>query len=258
MAFGDLFIKAWKEYKANFKSIFNLMLVFRGIPSLIFLVFTLFWMSSDANVGNLFARNITDLEQMPWGYIFIGMLFGVLMMLLFIFVTGALTSLSLRKSKYKYNELAHEGASVFSKYLGFSLLFGIFIFLLALLLIIPGIIFGVYWLLGNYVLLDQKIPILKSLKKSRLLIKGKWWKTFGYFLLMILIWIGISLVFSFISLPFSIVQIMNYSTQTAPPMTFLVFSSISSTISGFLAELVAAPLFVLFFKNYYLSLKRNN
>lgn len=55
----------------------------------------------------------------------------------------------------------------------------ILITLLFLLLIIPGIIFMVYWYLFTYVVLDQHISGMAALKKSKQMITGNWWKTFG-------------------------------------------------------------------------------
>lgn len=251
MRFGEILSNAWEDYKKNFKSIFNFMFIFRGIPLLIFTLFNIFFIYSDKNVYNLFIEKITEETVLPWNYLIISWIFVLGIMLLFLFVSGALTSLSIRKSKFSPKELVKEGKSVFSKYFLYSLISLIFIFLLLLLFIIPGLIFAIYWLFGSYVLFDQKTSILQSLKKSRQLVKGKWWKIFGSLILIILISAGISLIISLIP------EIINFLTKIYPSKTSLMISLILEAISGFLTELVALPLPILFFKNFYLDLKKD-
>lgn len=75
----------------------------------------------------------------------------------------------------------------------------ILILLLSLLLVIPGIIFATYWFVVAFVVLDQDISGMAALKKSKELIKGHWWKTFGLFLIMIIAFILISQILTFSS-----------------------------------------------------------
>jgi uncharacterized membrane protein len=56
----------------------------------------------------------------------------------------------------------------------------VLLILLFLLLVIPGIIFMVYWYLFAYIVLDQGLSGMAALKKSREMIKGNWWKTFAF------------------------------------------------------------------------------
>jgi hypothetical protein len=59
----------------------------------------------------------------------------------------------------------------------FSLLYGIVLMLGTLLLLIPGIIFGVSLMFGFYVVLLEGEGPLASLKSSHLLVWGNWWRT---------------------------------------------------------------------------------
>lgn len=63
----------------------------------------------------------------------------------------------------------------------------VLIILLFLLLIVPGIIFMVYWYVFAYVVLDQGLTGMAALKKSREMIKGNWWRTFAIFVIAIII-----------------------------------------------------------------------
>lgn len=68
-----------------------------------------------------------------------------------------------------------------------SLIYMVLLILLFLLLIIPGIIFMVYWYVFTYVVLDQKLTGMAALKKSKEMITGNWWKTFGIAVIAIIL-----------------------------------------------------------------------
>jgi hypothetical protein len=63
------------------------------------------------------------------------------------------------------------------------LIYVVLIVILFLLLIVPGIIFMVYWYLFAYVVLDQGLSGMAALKKSKEYINGHWWKTFALFVI---------------------------------------------------------------------------
>lgn len=64
---------------------------------------------------------------------------------------------------------------------------GILLILLFLLLVVPGIIFMVYWYLSTYVVLDQHLSGMAALKKSKALVTGNWWRTFAIVVISVLI-----------------------------------------------------------------------
>ena len=52
----------------------------------------------------------------------------------------------------------------------------------AILLIIPGVYLSVVWGLSTYFLVDQNLPVIDSLRKSRELVRHiGWWKMFAVF-----------------------------------------------------------------------------
>lgn len=59
----------------------------------------------------------------------------------------------------------------------------VLLILLFLLLVIPGIIFMVYWYLSTFVVLDQHLSGMAALKKSKELVTGNWWKVFAVVLI---------------------------------------------------------------------------
>jgi hypothetical protein len=79
-----------------------------------------------------------------------------------------------------------------------SLLVGIKVFLWTLLLIIPGIIFSVYYSLSSWSLIYENKKGNEALKRSKSLIEGYWWAVVGRNAYLFLLYI---VVFFVISLP---------------------------------------------------------
>jgi hypothetical protein len=63
-------------------------------------------------------------------------------------------------------------------YLGTSLLAGFLTLLWTLLFIIPGVIFGVYYIFAEYIVIDKGVGGMKALRLSKEYVKGKWWQVF--------------------------------------------------------------------------------
>ena len=116
----------------------------------------------------------------------------------------------------------------FWRYAGLALLTIVCLIPLYMLLIIPGIIFTVFWIFSSYIFLSGNNGAWESMKQSKVLVKGKWWRVFGYGLLLSVIIIVISLVLKFV--PF---------------------------LGSIVSSLVITPFMILFFKNFYIDLKKN-
>ena len=138
---------------------------------------------------------------------------------------------------------------------GFSIVMGIFLLGLFILLIVPGIIFSIYWIFSYYVFLNERKGIFASLGQSRQIVKGKWWTMLGYFILIILIVIGISIIFSMPSWITGIILAMQTLAGNVSK-SLLTFQSILTQILSIAASFVTTPLVILFFKNLYLELKK--
>lgn len=81
-----------------------------------------------------------------------------------------------------------------------NVIYFVLVALLLLLLIVPGIIFMVYWYVVTYVVLDQHLSGMAALKKSKELITGKWWKTFGLVAISVLLSIVSSMLVTGVSM----------------------------------------------------------
>lgn len=73
------------------------------------------------------------------------------------------------------------GKKLWSKYpqaLLLMVILGVALMIASFLLIIPGIIFGVWWAFAIYILVLEDVSVIPSLKKSYALVKGWWWMVF--------------------------------------------------------------------------------
>jgi hypothetical protein len=153
--------------------------------------------------------------------------------------------------KLNFNRLVNSGKSNFWKFVWFCIVSFFFLILLFLALIIPGIIFSVYWILAVFVYFDSKKNVIESLKTSFHMVKGNWWKIFGYILLLLIFSIIIGVVTSVISLP----TLIKIYSLNSPASSLLICDFILNSISDFLSNLIIIPFSILFYKNIYLELK---
>lgn len=113
-------------------------------------------------------------------------------LLAFYFILRSQISLFLYiKYEYKGNpeKLFAESKKCFWPYLGLSLLTAILVLLWALLLIVPGIIYGVLYSLAVYVFFVEDKRGMSALRRSKELVSGYFWPVFGriVFLMFILL-----------------------------------------------------------------------
>lgn len=95
-----------------------------------------------------------------------------------------------KKKKMNTESAIKGGCEFYLKALGLGAVLFIFLIPLYMLLVIPGIIFQVYWIFATYVLVAEKTSVFGALNRSKDIVKGKWWMVFGYAILFYII-IGI-------------------------------------------------------------------
>lgn len=261
LSFGSIFSKTVEDYKRNFKSIFLFLLVFIGIFSLLSFVISSIIIMNDKTIQDFVINSHLenyqfDIIDFPWSYMIITWVLGIISIVLSIFVSGGLVSISVRKETFTYRELVKAARASFGTYILFIIVSGIFLFGLFLLLIIPGIIFMVYWSVSSYVLFYEKKGILESLKRSLELVKGNWWRMFGYLILVFLLLVVISIGISIVVQPTQFVQMMSLFYQQPISPEFFLLNSFLAVISQFIGTVIYVPFMMLFFKNVYVRLRR--
>ena len=241
MRFNDIFSRSWQEYKKNFKLFLKIYSVFYLIPLLVL---------------SLFAVLISLQENLSAGLsvLYIIILIGVLFFSYWLHLTIYYISIYNEKN-LNFKKAVKNSLNYFWKFLGLGIVLSLALLGLSILLIIPGIIFMIFWMFSPYVLMKENKKIIESMKTSKKIVKGKWWSVFGYFILLILIIISISLAFFIPAVIINFAIILLTASSETPGLSVVISTEIISFIFRLAATLITTPLMILFFKNFYLDLK---
>ncbi len=230
VSFGSVFGDSWNIFFAKFGLLALLGVLFSFLPSVVFEICNRDRASYlIEGVTPLFGDILKELVSLsPW--IFGLWIFSTFFTVSIIYVLNAGT----KKKAVDFNAALKGGWSFYGKGLLLGFLLLVFLVPLYLLLIIPGIIFQVYWMFVFYILVAEKRSVIGSMKRSYNIIKGKWWKVFGY---MILFYIIVGMVGSVAGEIFGILG----------PIGFFFHAIIATLISIFS---------LIFVNTFYLKLKK--
>jgi len=264
--FGDLFSESWKEFRENFRYFFLVLFLFMFVPSIISYFVSLPWTITFARLGeNPSFEIIMEAFSENIGFFLLSFLIGIITFLVSVFAYASLTYGVLNKKKLiDFKSSLVGGKKNYFRYLGFSVVTTIFLTGLTILFIIPGIIFGVFWCFASFILIKEGKGIMDSLRESHRLVKGRWWKTFGFLILIFLVMFLITLI------PFIVAWFINIlinpailPVDLANTTSTIYYSSlvwyvndIISLIASFVGNIVGIPLLLLFLKNLYLDRKK--
>ncbi|MCC7574770.1 glycerophosphoryl diester phosphodiesterase membrane domain-containing protein [Candidatus Woesearchaeota archaeon] len=181
-----LFNKTWKTYKENFKTFSIILLIFQFLPYTIYNIYSILTQIDESLIVNELTQTLN------WNIIIQELIkHSALSLILFLINMVGLVTILYILLKNKKTKTIKEAVKKSSKYylrlIGLTALVFILLIPLYALLIIPGIIFSVYWMFAQYIIVDKDEKIIKSMKQSFYLVKNNWWKTFGKILLIGLI-----------------------------------------------------------------------
>lgn len=231
--FGDLFKETFSIFKKDWSRFAKMILL--GIAGIIpFLaVIGLFFVNA-----SLF-NNLKILQTV------INVILGLaaIASLIFAIYIGVLSQLGtyglLKDRVSKIMDVFNFGKKNFWGFIWVSLLTGILVMLWTLALIIPGIIFGVYYSLSLYVFIFEEKKGYAAIKRSKELIKNYWWS----FVVRMVI--------------FSVIIMITYvilgAILDAPSLAFAKDSAarnglenISAMLSSLVSSFIISPLFMIF------------
>lgn len=112
---------------------------------------------------------------------YIQMLFNFFILNIAHIATVKFAEASVTRRETTTGEVMRETFRRYPRVLGTLALGGLIIFGLTLLLIVPGIIWNVYYLFAMYVAAITSLSGKKALDYSKSLVKGAFWRTLGYF-----------------------------------------------------------------------------
>lgn len=298
-SFSSLFSESWNEYKSNYKIFLVLFILLSFIPNLILsflsipLRLQILKLGESPNVSELFSVFLNLKYTLPLFIAFI------ITLILGLIITPSLFYNSLyRKKTMGVKETIKGGKKYFWKYLllqivilaliialillsliiiGISAFLGVYYknILLIIALVILSILsifflmalairLGVYWILSPYIMIGKNKGVIDSLKESKNIIKGRWWRTLGFIILFSLISLAIYLGFSVISLlvngvinPSYVIEKFSESPAYPGLTAIRILNENIEYLFGLVMNIILTPLGIIFFKNYYLDIKRN-
>lgn len=182
-SFSDLFKQSLKMYEALFKKVVILALISAlAIVPLMLIIFSFGSMGGQSQAIK----------------ILLGVLFVVaLVLLIFVAVsTQAATLFLLEDGGRDLKELLKKGMGMAGALVAVSVLTGVLTFLWTLLLIVPGIIYSVYYSFSVYALVYEKQTGMAALRRSHQLVKNYWWSVIGRTIILSLIYLAAFIVVS--------------------------------------------------------------
>lgn len=217
--------ESFNKYSKNLKTTVTLGVILYVVPHIILLAY-------NYSAGNLRGLNneLFMVENIPYIYVIIQILAGILMMLL-----GLLWTISIiqtMQGNVKQPLIGNIMARAWSSFLpalAISLLmqliflaillpFGAMFFviqnsifiivlmpLIALILFAAIIVLGVYWVFAVYAVIVDNVPVTAALGYSMNLVKRSWWRTFGYMLLLAALAVGVAMPMVLFALLFMII-----------------------------------------------------
>ncbi|MBL7036618.1 hypothetical protein ISR94_02095 [Candidatus Microgenomates bacterium] len=91
------------------------------------------------------------------------------------------------------------------KYLIVTMVVGLIVFLGGLLLIIPGIMFAVWFSFSTLLVIDKELKVKEALRQSKEMVSGRFWKVLGRFFVFGLFVIVVAVIFDYIPYAGSII-----------------------------------------------------
>ncbi len=242
LSFGSLFSKTFNEFINKFKIIWKSFFFLYLLPIIVLIVVIVLVMIITFPFITISGNSIADFasdavglvigEELPVGGVTLAIFFVVFVII--IVILTVLLSLSYfhvglsEEDEPDFSFIFDKTKQTFWKFFGLCIFMCFVLFILFCLFIIPGVIFLVFWIFATYILIDRNTRVFTSLNESRQLVKGRWWRVFGY-----------SLLIGFIT------GIVGFVLGLIPVFGLIV------------SPLITTPFAILFMKNFYLDLKKD-
>ncbi|OGZ17723.1 MAG: hypothetical protein A2Z78_00220 [Candidatus Nealsonbacteria bacterium RBG_13_36_15] len=201
---GDLFNRAWQIYKERFWVFVGIIVLPTLIVFGIALFITLQFISISETGQSFFSST--------------ALLFGGPIIILVAIIVNLwawvalLYAIKESKDKIGIRESFAKGWHKIISYLWISILTGVITLGGFLLLIVPGIIFAVWFSLAKYVLVVENLTGTKALFRSKQLVSGCWWEVLWRFITIGIIAIIISIFIDFVGRLIGVPKNINISS----------------------------------------------
>jgi hypothetical protein len=235
--FSTIFSEAWSLYKERFGTNMQIGFLIYFLPALI--------LSGGATTyRTLNPENLGAIGLEVAASIIVG-----IFSLLYTFTLIKHYSQQMAGAKpVSVGDAIRNGLPYLGKGIGLAIILSVALIVLFILLIIPGIIFAIFWSFAYLAFVMDNTGIIESMKKSMAVVKGKWWRTFGFMLLFGLTLVGIFLV-AMIG-----VGIVGIGLTMANALAGALFMMIAQTI----LSVIVTPFSIAFMAVFYVDMKQDS
>lgn len=178
---GDILSHSWKLFTENFTTIL-IIILFVYIPLNVLL----------KGLTAAFVTSTEPLEILMVEIRWLQFLEAIIGILAILAITW-LVKTKLEGKNIGWRECLGKAFQKWPAAFGTNILKAVFLIGLFILLIVPGVIFSIYWLFVIYIVVFHDKAFIEALKHSREIVKGRWWKVFGYSLVLGLISLVVAL-----------------------------------------------------------------
>lgn len=218
---GELLKEAFQIYKNRIWVFLLLTLILLLVPFLFILPLTIFFLIY------LIQDQIPDflvISLTGFGILIVVIAFLVIVIISLWTGLSLLYAIKERDQKIGIKESLTKGWPKIISYLWISILVGFITIGGFLLLIIPGIIFAIWFSLAAFVFVSEDLKGMNALFRSKQLVKGYWWKVFWRFLVLNIIICLVSFITGFI--PFVGNFIMLFTLPFSITFGFLIYENL--------------------------------
>ncbi|MBX3042188.1 MAG: hypothetical protein KIT33_14160 [Candidatus Kapabacteria bacterium] len=241
------------ELKPLFKSLLLMalpLLVLLGIVLGIFHAENMSLVQSD-NLGNLENFGIEFLQNMIIQYGLIIIIYYLSITVIGAIVLGYIVEYINNGPQVPFENVLAQVKIYLPRLLALNLVYYLIVGFASIFLFVPGIYLGIAMAISPVVLVFEDTGIGGSLKRSMYLVKGYWWRTLGYLIVIGIVYTLISAVFGLPAGMLSLLQTLGVVTAAPDSPAILmitIIANIISTISYLFSGLV-----VIFMAFYYYS-----
>lgn len=197
-----IFGQTWNIYKQRFGTFLGIIV----IPMFIMMIITAIFFVAGGSFGIVFL-----FSKITTGSIGLFVLLAILFLIIIFVIqawgqTALLYAIKDSSERIGIIESYRRGWHKILSYFWVYLLVGLIVFGGFLLLIIPGIIFAVWFSFAVFILIAENLKGVKALSKSKEYVKGHWWSVFWYLFsieaIISIIYLIFIPLFSFLKIPF--------------------------------------------------------
>lgn len=262
MTLGEVIKNTFVEYKENFGSASSLVFLFYALPYLIVNLVGFGFGGYDYYVNGSAALGT-------------GAQWAMLVLRVVAFLVGLLAYVSLisgavSRGLFGFYDALKIGKRNYWRAFGIGLIVAVMLMLpigltvllnqfitsswvlLVLILLIPALIISVYWSLAVFALADKDGSIFDSLQGSAQAVRGNWWRTLGYYVVLAVISTLIVVVIQVVL--YLLMLLLNYALANYLD-AFLITGIGLNLLADIVGYIIVVPISIFFLKNYYSALK---